>query len=164
MTAEPTSPSGYHVGLHRRIRESDAVVFPISFQRDDLGIPLPPAQVWIEITPVSQGRRMAADCYVFFDANYEPDLPVPLMRCRCRNWPAEAGQAEVRVWCSDEAIAPTEIVPLAKVANQAPPAGEGFELTSIAGIRYQVRNLERGESGRPAADPRRRTAQGGQFR
>ncbi len=147
VTPEPSGPSGYHVGLHRPIRESDAVVFPISFQRDDLGIPLPPVQVWAEITPVSQGRRMASDCYVFYDASYEPDLPVPLMRCRCRNWPKGAAQAEVRLWCSYEAIKPSEVIPLARVANQAPVSDEGFELTSIAGVRYQVRNLDRANTG-----------------
>jgi hypothetical protein len=147
VTAEPASPSGYHAGLHRPIREAEALVFPISFQRDDAGIPLPPAQVWIEITPLTQGRRMVSDCYVFFDASYELDMPVPLMRCRCLNWPKGADQAEVRVWCSGEPVAPTEVVPLAKVADRTPLLGEGFELACIAGVRYQVRDLDRAKAG-----------------
>jgi hypothetical protein len=139
VTAEPTSPTGLRVGVHRARRESDGVVFPISFQRDDQAIPQRPAQIWIEIAPLVQGRPPADNGYLFYDANYEPDMPVPVMRCRCLNWPKEADQAAVRVWCAERPVDPDEVVPLARVADQTPPAGEGFELKSMPGVRYQVR-------------------------
>jgi hypothetical protein len=148
VTAD-ASPSGYRLGVHRRSRDSESVVFPISFQREDGGIPLPPAQVWMEITPIQQGRRMATLAYVFYDENFEPGMPVPLMRCRCRDWPQAADQAEVHVWCREEAVTPFEIVPLSKVANRAPPAGDGFELSSMPGVRYQVRKLGQTKAGDP---------------
>jgi hypothetical protein len=149
VTAAPTGASGYHVGLHRPLRESRAVVFPITFQKDDLGIPSRLDQVWIEITPAIGGRPVAADRYVFFDANYEPDAPVPLLHCRCSDWPPEADQADARVWCLPEAGEPAEVVPLDQVANRAPPSGEGFELKKITGVRYQVRTAKGATPGGP---------------
>ena len=146
--ADSASPALYHVGLHRRICETDAVVFPISFQRDDFGIPQPPAQVWIEITPLSQGRRMLTSSYVFYDENYEPEMPVPLMRCRCVNWPKDSSQAEVRIWCSDQPTESTGSRTAGKrQINQTPPSGEGFELASMPGVRYQVRSVDRTNEG-----------------
>jgi hypothetical protein len=68
-------------------------------------------------------------------------MPVPLVHCHCGNWPKEANQATVRVWCTERPIEPDEVVPLAKVADQTPPSGEGFELKTIAGVTYQVHTI-----------------------
>jgi len=141
VTAEPTSPTGLRAGMHRARRETDAAVFPVSFQREDQGIPQRPAQIWVEIVPLVQGRLRADDGYLFYDENYEPDMPVPVIRCRCRNWPKEADQAAIRLWCAERPVEPDEVVPLAQVADQTPPSGEGFELKNIPGVRYQVRTI-----------------------
>ena len=68
-------PTGYRAGLHRPLRDAQAVVFPISFQTADAGIPTRLAHVWIEIAPLAAGRTAALEAYPFFDANYEPDTP-----------------------------------------------------------------------------------------
>jgi hypothetical protein len=142
VTPSPRQATGYRVGAHQPLRTDQAVVFPISFQREDLGIPARLRQVWIEITPVLGSGTAATQTYLFYDARYEPDLPVPLLNCSCRDWPREAVRASLRVWCLPEAVEPAESVPLEEVADQSPPAGEGFPLARLPGVGYQVRRLE----------------------
>jgi len=137
------------VGAHRVRSETDAAVFPISFQREDQGIPQRPAQIWVEVVPLVKGRLPSEDGYLFYDENFEPDMPVPVIHCRCRNWPKEADRAAIRVWFAQRPVAPDEVVPLTKVANQTPPSGEGFELMSVPGVRYQVRASRRPKPGAP---------------
>jgi len=146
VTPAPTVQTGYRVGAHRPLRTNAAAVFPISFQRDDLGIPSRPGHVWIEVLPMIPGQTTVADRYVFFDDNYEPELPVPLLNCRCCNWPNEADKAEVRVWCLPQAVEGAEVVPLESVVNRTPPSGEGFELDIISGVSFQARSTRRAES------------------
>jgi hypothetical protein len=109
------------------------------------------AHVWIEIAPLVPGRTATPESYPFFDANYEPDTPVPVIHCRCPGWPAEADRAEVRVWCSPQAVADAEVVPFDTVANRLPPSGDGFPLTRVPGVVYQVRVADSS----PSAGPRR---------
>ena len=98
-------------------------------------------------TSGSKSRRWCAtgpgrpESYVFWDANYEPDLPVPVMHCRCPDWPAAASQAELRVWCLPEAIEDAEVVPLAEVADRLPPSEHGFPVQRLDGVGYQVRHI-----------------------
>ncbi len=141
--------TNYRVGLHRAIRSGQAVTFPISFQTADETIPVRPGHVWIEITPVGRDRAAVAESYVFFDANYEPDLPVPLMHCRCSDWPAEATQAEVRVWCLPRAIESAEVVAFNAVADRLPPTEDGFPVKRSNGVSYQVRQIAPNVTGDP---------------
>ena len=76
---------------------------------------------------------------------------MPLLHCRCPDWPAEADRAEVRVWCSPKAVPDAEVVPFETVANRVPPSGEGFSLTRMAGVAYQVLAVD----SPPSAGPRR---------
>ncbi|MCL4201023.1 MAG: VWA domain-containing protein [Pirellulaceae bacterium] len=133
--------TNYRVGLHRPHRSGDAVVFPVSFQTADGAIPVRPGHVWIEIAPVGRNRSVVGASYVFFDANYKPDLPVPVMHCRCSEWPVEAAQAEVRLWCLPRAIEAAEQVSLTDVADRLPPTDTGFPLKRLSGVTYQVRQF-----------------------
>ncbi|TVS13001.1 MAG: VWA domain-containing protein [Planctomycetaceae bacterium] len=147
----PGSAAGtnYRVGLHRTIRSSQAVIFPISFQTADETIPVRPGHVWIEITPIGRDRNAVAESYVFFDANYEPNLPVPVMHCRCSDWPAEATQAELRVWCLPQPIESAEVIPLTAVADRLPPTENGFPVKRTNGVYYQVRQIAPNATGDP---------------
>ena len=133
--------TNYRVGLHRPVRSGEAVIFPVSFQTDDGAIPVRPEHVWIEIAPVDRNRTSVGESYIFVDANYEPDLPVPVMHCRCPAWPIEAAQAEVRIWCLPRAVESAEQVPLAQVADRLPPAENGFPVKRLSGVAYQVRQF-----------------------
>ena len=62
-------------------------MLPVSFQTEGPGIPTRPAHIWIEIAPLAPNRTAAGQRYVFFDECYEANLPVPLIRCRCGDWP-----------------------------------------------------------------------------
>ena len=139
------APTGYQAGFHQSRWTDGAVEFPVSFQRTDRGIPQRPRAVWIEITPQRRRSATTADRYLFCDANYEPDLPVPLLRCRCLNWPNDADIAEIRLWCFPQELPFDEELPIDAVANKTPPSGVGLELARVPDVRYQVRTIGPGQ-------------------
>jgi hypothetical protein len=147
FTGVARTPTGYQAGFHRPTWTDGSVEFPVSFQRTDRGIPQRPGAVWVEIGPVRRDGTDSPDRYLFCDANYEPNLPCPLLRCRCLEWPEDADTANVRVWCLPHELAPAGILPVGSVANRTPPSGTGFELTGIPGVRVQVRTIDRTKSG-----------------
>lgn len=73
------------------------VTFPISLQRDPRAYHFTerPVETWVEITPVAEN----AQPYVFYDTNFEPDKPVPVLKWTASDWPKEATEARVRFWC-----------------------------------------------------------------
>jgi hypothetical protein len=71
------------------------------------------------------------------------------MHCRCPNWPTDARQAEVRVWCLLREIEAAEVVPLAEVAGRLPPNESGFPVKRLSGVYYQVRQISPDTDGGP---------------
>lgn len=149
VSGMPRKPSGYRVGVHRPLWTDEGLLFPISFQREDGRVTGRPAEVWIEVTPKMPLENEPHAAYTFYDSNYEPGEPVPLLRLVARDWPKPARQAEVRVWCKSEATDPTEVVPLEQVANMPPPSGDGFPIAALPGITYQARTFGDRKSGVP---------------
>ena len=47
-------------------------------------------ECWIEVAPLSDTGKPVGDSYVFYDVNYEPDTPVPVLFWTARNWPSPA--------------------------------------------------------------------------
>lgn len=142
-------PTGFRVGVHRPLWMDEGLLFPISFQREDGRVPGRPTEVWIEVTPKLPVEDQPHPAYVFYDSNYEPGEPVPLLRLVARDWPKPAEQAEVRVWCKPEVTQATEVVPLERVANMPPPSGDGFRIADVPGITYQARTFGDWQSGGP---------------
>ncbi len=135
--------TGQLVGVHRPLQQADGVRFPISFQRDDGAVPTRPAEVWIEITPQTVDRK-AATTYTFYDANFEPGLPVPLGNCSADHWPATAKTASVQVWCKSSSTKPNwTLHPSAIEDSPAPPKS----LDGLAGVTYQTRTRRGGLPG-----------------
>jgi hypothetical protein len=121
------------VRIHRPTRDPlGHVTFAVSWQRRDTRADAlqgewratdRPAAVWIEIEPVSSEHGANELSYVFFDANYEPDQPVPLIHLVARDWPESASKARVRVWCQPPATAGFELLPPAPAESGAANSG-----------------------------------------
>jgi len=96
-------PARWFVAAHLPRREGGSRVrFPISLQNDDAGRFSPrPAVLWAEVRP----RGVAgARPFVFFDADLEPERPVPVVDLTVESWPKDADEAEVLVWFSPRPI------------------------------------------------------------
>ncbi len=80
----------------------DAVEFPISIQNGNPRRFSPrPAEFWVQIVPVSQRGRESKEKllpYVYYDLDYRPRMPAPVLNCQARNWPAGADRADITVW------------------------------------------------------------------
>jgi Mg-chelatase subunit ChlD len=138
--ANTRDPSGLSAYAHRPIRMTEGVRFPISLQRDDRRFTPRPAEMWIEIQP-RLASSLQSGKYIFYDVNYAPDRPVPVLEWLAEQWPSDARQAEIRIWCKPSVTPATAEVPLATVANLPPPAGDGFQLDDVPGMSYQARTL-----------------------
>lgn len=60
-----------------------------------------PQQVWAEITPV--GNRDPQP-FVFYDLEFENEMPVPVLRFRTRDWPLDTTRAQIRLWFQMEPL------------------------------------------------------------
>lgn len=139
------------LGVHQPIRTADGASFPISVQRSDRLFAPRMAEAWVEITPHSADPHAVFPTYIFYDANWEPDMPAPVLKLAAQGWPVAAKQAEVRAWVKQDHTPPDWVVKVGDVANHVPASGSGATLNGLAGVTYQVR-AQRGEG---AGDPYR---------
>jgi len=140
----------YQAGIHRAIWQNEALRFPISIQHQKNHFTRRPGETWVEITPVSDDGENEFQKYIFYDANFEPGKPVPVVEWIANGWPQKAQKAAIRIWCKPEKTKPTKVVTLEEVANRVPTEGTGFRLDDLPGFTYQVRVQQR-------ADPREPT-------
>ncbi len=137
--------TNWRLGVHRPVRNNEGARFPISIQRTDRQFTTRPAETWIEITPVVDGKRTATTPYIYYDANFEPRTTAPVLDWFADAWPGAATQAEVRGWIKYSHTKPDWTVKLKDVANQLPANGLGASLEGLPGVSYQVRS-RRGEA------------------
>ncbi len=134
--------------------EKDGVRFLFSIQNGDARLFSPrPAEAWVEIRPVLKDAK-TAPVYIFYDQQFQPDRPVPVLECIARNWPKEADQAEARLWCKFTKTPPDEELRL----DQTPKARPGvrLEITEKPDAkqgRYEVTVIERYTGGESASPP-----------
>jgi hypothetical protein len=89
----------HYVGFQRTERDGPYTLFPISIQNADATQFSPrPAEAWIEITPLSRAPSDKVKPLVFYDLEFAPGRPVPVLLCRALNWPAEAPRAQIKVF------------------------------------------------------------------
>jgi hypothetical protein len=181
LVTPSVSPAADHLvaRLHRPVRRDRNVNFPISLQRHNRGANTQswrwtrrPAEVWVEITPYytrtagtspgPNGQQLAdpaGEPYIFFDAAYEPDKPVPVLQLAANEWPREANAAKIRAWFAPRPSSPTEVVTLAGPPNDTtgrrsvdlrsfPGVQIEFDAGTLAGAAdwYRVRVIERHDS------------------
>jgi hypothetical protein len=132
------------LGVHRPIRTAEGASFPISVQREDREFAPRMAEAWIEITPRADDPHTALPTYIFYDANWEPGMPAPVLKLTAENWPVAAKQAEMRAWLKQQPTPPDWIVKLGDIVNRVPTSGSGASLSGLSGVTYQVR-AQRGE-------------------
>ncbi|MCA9137335.1 MAG: VWA domain-containing protein [Planctomycetales bacterium] len=105
------------VRVHRPSRQPGGrVTFPLSWQRRDSNpgqdnprwrVTHRPPSVWIEIQPIGLGGKALDVKYVFCDATFVADQPVPMIDLAADQWPPQATAARIRVW-SKPPIPPSE--------------------------------------------------------
>jgi hypothetical protein len=133
---------------HRPLRDGNDVHFSLSIQRRTAGstdadpdawqwTPRP-WEVWLEIMPLNSSGRQAGQPYLFYDANWEPKKPVPVLNLVARGWPSGAPKAEVRAWCKYQATAPVSVVRLADVVSLDPRGPQANELQVTPGIGVTI--------------------------
>ena len=101
--------------------------FPISIQNPDSHYTPRPTQLWIEISPVMEKIDPARSPYAFYDVNYEPETPVPLVAWTASNWPANATLADVRIWAKYQPTPALQSIPLKSVVNDPQRFAVGIE-------------------------------------
>ncbi len=143
---EVGSTSPFELGVHRPLRNAHGVHFPISVQRSDRQFTPRPLESWIEITPLAADKAAGAK-YIFYDTNYEPGVPVPLLNWLAEGWPRTADKAEVRAWLKFRETKPDWVVKLSQAANVLPANGTGAALDGLSGVTYQVRTHRSSEAG-----------------
>jgi hypothetical protein len=139
-----TSRKPLQLRIHRPMRDKahDAVQFSISLQVDPradhfTGRPL---ETWLEITPLGDNSS-EYQSYVFYDVNFEPQEPVPVLNWKALNWPKDATRAQIRFWCKYVPTTPTQAIPLRDLVGKTQSvAGVGLTAkTSNEGADYLVR-------------------------
>ena len=145
-----------YIAAHLPEVRQDAVRFLFSIQNEDERLFSPrPAEAWVEIRPVLKNPE-AAPLYVFYDSQFAPECPVPVLECTAPKWPEDAIEAEVRLWCKLTRTPPDEVLRLDQWAPKKRP-GVSLELRQESVEKqdlHQVIVVERYPRGGEAGAPR----------
>lgn len=125
------------LGVHRPLNRGTGIEFEFSFQSLEERFLPRPAEVWLEIAPRGPLGKLPGGPFVYYDLNFAGDAPVPLLRWEAAPWPREATQAEIRVWCLPEPVAPDWEVTLDEATRDATPLANR-ELPGLPGVSYRV--------------------------
>lgn len=121
------------MGTHLPEWQGTTLRFPISVQNADAALFSPrPAEAWVQIKPILPKGSKADRVYPFYDLSFEPERPVPVLSCLAPNWPVEAKQAEISVWCKFTKTAPDKVIALAQLP------GEPIRLDSVPDVTLEV--------------------------
>ncbi len=127
-----------YLGAHLPEWQGTSLRFPLSVQNADAALFSPrPAEAWVQIKPILPKGSKADRVYPFYDLSFEPERPVPVLSCLASNWPVEAKQAEISVWCKFTKTTPDKIIALAQLP------GEPIRLDSVPDVTLEV-ELKRG--------------------
>jgi hypothetical protein len=143
----------FFVGAHQPEREQlDTVRFEVSIQNGDAETFSPrPAESWIEVRPrgAAEDSRAASgppghaspstpnqsdnsDAYIFYDACFEPERPVPVVSCMAQKWPTEAKQAEIRAWFKLDKTPPDREIIVRDLREQPHP------LSNMPDVQFEI--------------------------
>jgi hypothetical protein len=126
------------VRVHRPLRSSGVARFPISLQHADLHYTRRPAEVWVQIAPLTGDETRDNPSYLFYDVNWEPNLPVPLLQCRAPDWPDDATQARVNCWFKYERTPPVLSVSLADLRADVASYSASQPIPTVPGVQYRI--------------------------
>lgn len=124
--------------VHRPSYRKNGIQFPISIQDPDSHFTPRPSQIWVEVTPVAVGTESTRSSYYFYDANFEPKTPVPVVSWNASNWPATATAADVRVWVKYEPTPNLQSIPIEQVKQNLQRYSEGIALNGLEGVKLGI--------------------------
>ncbi|TWU23450.1 von Willebrand factor type A domain protein [Novipirellula galeiformis] len=127
----------YLLRAHRPQRLGADAVFPVSIQSTVDPVTPRPAETCLMVTPVIRGVEDRNHRYWFYDSNFEPGQPVPLLRWKAADWPSDADAAQLRYFCKFAPTAPMETIPLQKVLDQ-PESFVSYKLPEFPSIQLQI--------------------------
>ncbi|MEI8319706.1 MAG: hypothetical protein WCH79_17320, partial [Planctomycetia bacterium] len=136
LLADPSDPRRrWFVGAHQARREPQAVRFPLSIQNGDpTGFSPRPEEMWVEVRPKSADNTLGPP-YVFWDVQWQPSRPVPVVDLVAPEWPANAVAAEIRAWFRFKPTPPGMVIPL---ADLVPGVERVFDIKSMPGSRVRL--------------------------
>lgn len=134
--------TGYVVRCHRPLRQQATVRFPLSWQDQRSHFTERLQEAWITITPVDAEGVPHPTSYLFYDLNYEPRKPVPVVELAAHDWPAMYNQARIEVWCKLRPSTADESIQMSEVAAAATKYSKGIRLPAFPGIILQLRRSE----------------------
>jgi|GEM_PF-2071531 len=135
--------SPYVLRAHRPQRQGQRAIFPISLQSTRDAVTPRPAESWLAVTPIVDGVEDREHRYWFYDVNYEPNQPVPLLQWEANHWPTGASSARLEFWCKFERSVPFTEYPLHEVVAR-PEAFVGLAVPEFPDIKLQI------SAGKPA--------------
>ena len=134
-TQERQTP--YELRVHRPEVKAGSVSFPVSVQSAIEPVTRRPSDTWLVVTPLIQGVEKADHRYWFYDANFEPGQPVPLLKWRANDWPQESRSARLQFWCRFDPTPPLQEFSLQDVLQQ-PARYADLRLADFPSIGLQV--------------------------
>jgi len=148
------SPARLYYAAHRPLTSGNDVEFLVSVQNDVAEQASPrPREVWIEILPQDDAGSKASEWqepFVFTTAEFVPDLPVPVVRCRLPHWPGSADTARIKVWCKfarTPAVVSRTLTDLLPRSGGKAAAGLQVKMSGDQSVEFTVAVLQ--EAGRP---------------
>ncbi|TVP97577.1 MAG: VWA domain-containing protein [Planctomycetaceae bacterium] len=135
----------YVLRVHRPQAQGDHVSFPVSVQSGQAPMTSRPKDAWLVVTPLVDGAELSDHRYWFYDSNYEPDQPVPLLQWKAHGWPKQARSARLQFWCRFESTPALQEIPLQEVLNR-PADFADYRLRDFPSIGLQVSLSDRGEA------------------
>ena len=142
----------FYVAAHLPEWKEFAARFYVSVQNSEAEQFSPrPQEAWIEVRPVGAVGSGVVKEYVFYDVDFLPDCPVPVLTCVTPNWPEAAKDAEIQVWCKLHKTPPSRELTVGDFRRDKPvleeAPGVSFDLETVAGQRpgdpFQVIVVER---------------------
>lgn len=145
IVGTPARVSGFEVGIHQPKFLPGGVRFEVSLQDVNRSVPPRPKEIWVEVVPKEgrpdgslPGTGKSYPRYVFYDAEFTPDRPVPVVTFVAEGWPLEARFAEIRFWCNFRATEPMEIVAWENIASGPFHKRVDMPFALVPGITWQL--------------------------
>jgi len=134
------------VGAHLPDWDGHAARFFISVQNADAKQFCPrPKEVWIRVKPVLPATHQQVDTlYTFYDAVYYdeeflPERPVPMLTCLAPNWPKDAKDAKIEFACKYVETQPDATVTVRGLRQQDP------RIDDLRNVRFNI-ETKRGDT------------------
>lgn len=118
----PQNPSqSFYIAAHLPEWRGTAVSFPLSVQNAVAADFSPrPAEAWIQIQPLDQRGTPSYPEYAFYDLQFEPYRPVPILSCTALNWPLDARSARLQVWVKLAGSPPDQVIAVRDLPRGSP--------------------------------------------